>query len=29
VLFPKIEAAIPEGELGDLAEAIERAEGSG
>ena len=28
VLFPKIEAAIPEVELGDLAEAIERAEGS-
>jgi hemerythrin-like domain-containing protein len=28
VLFPRIEAAIPEVELGDLAEAIERAEGS-
>jgi hemerythrin-like domain-containing protein len=29
VLFPKIEGAIPEVELGDLAEAIQRAEGSG
>ena len=28
VLFPRIEAAIPEVELGDVAEAIERAEGS-
>jgi hypothetical protein len=29
VLFPKIEAAIPEVDFGDLAEAIERAERSG
>ncbi len=29
VLFPSIEAAIPEVELGDLAQAIERAERSG
>jgi hypothetical protein len=28
VLFPRIGAAIPEVELGDLAEAIQRAEGS-
>jgi hemerythrin-like domain-containing protein len=29
VLFPKMEAAIPEGELGNLAKAIERAERPG